>query len=312
MVDTDELEDVENVYFILSGGGAKGAFQWGAIKYLLEIGITPDKIYGVSVGSLNAALTSSLNPKLGDDIWNNLCQEKVYNGNPYLRFMMFQESFYSSNPLKQLIYDTVEKIKFQVPVNIVALSLSKGKTHLFSERDDEFKDALCASTAIPILFPPVSFNDDLWVDGGVLEISPVKWAINQKKKPDLIVSISMGKNKSDLKHLSDLNQSDLNSLNVLKSFLPFTLNEMFRQDFDRFKHINNTVRQIQEQNSDFIYKNPKTGDPYEYYNFLEIKPDDDIGSAFNFNNERMINLKQLGYQKAKHAVSQNQFLPNKN
>jgi predicted acylesterase/phospholipase RssA len=40
---------------VLSGGGAKGSFEVGAVKYLWEQGYRPDIICGVSVGALNAA-----------------------------------------------------------------------------------------------------------------------------------------------------------------------------------------------------------------------------------------------------------------
>jgi predicted acylesterase/phospholipase RssA len=40
---------------VLSGGGAKGSFEVGAVKYLWEKGYRPDIICGVSVGALNAA-----------------------------------------------------------------------------------------------------------------------------------------------------------------------------------------------------------------------------------------------------------------
>src|ERR1035441_8454175 len=41
---------------VLSGGSIKGAFQVGAIEYLLgDGGFQPDFIYGMSVGALNGA-----------------------------------------------------------------------------------------------------------------------------------------------------------------------------------------------------------------------------------------------------------------
>ncbi len=40
---------------LLGGGSIKGAYQAGAIKVLLNKGFVPDNIYGISVGSLNAA-----------------------------------------------------------------------------------------------------------------------------------------------------------------------------------------------------------------------------------------------------------------
>ena len=40
---------------VLGGGALKGAYQAGAIKVLLNKGFAPDHLYGISVGSLNAA-----------------------------------------------------------------------------------------------------------------------------------------------------------------------------------------------------------------------------------------------------------------
>ena len=41
------------IAFVLSGGGNRGALQGGALKALLERGISPDLIVGTSVGALN-------------------------------------------------------------------------------------------------------------------------------------------------------------------------------------------------------------------------------------------------------------------
>jgi NTE family protein len=42
--------------FALEGGGAKGAYQVGAYKALIENHIKPSIIAGTSIGSLNAAM----------------------------------------------------------------------------------------------------------------------------------------------------------------------------------------------------------------------------------------------------------------
>src|SRR5690349_9082020 len=42
--------------FVLSGGGARGALQVGAVRALLEAGIFPDVLIGTSIGSWNAAV----------------------------------------------------------------------------------------------------------------------------------------------------------------------------------------------------------------------------------------------------------------
>ena len=45
---------------VLSGGGAKGAYQVGVMKALVELGITQiDGIAGASIGALNGAVLAS-------------------------------------------------------------------------------------------------------------------------------------------------------------------------------------------------------------------------------------------------------------
>ena len=44
---------------ILSGGGARGAFQVGVMKYLEEMNWKPDLICGTSVGAINAVAYGS-------------------------------------------------------------------------------------------------------------------------------------------------------------------------------------------------------------------------------------------------------------
>ncbi|WP_052672543.1 patatin-like phospholipase family protein [Aliterella atlantica] len=47
---------------VLAGGGAKGAYQAGALKYLAELGIVPQIIAGTSIGALNGAVLASHTP----------------------------------------------------------------------------------------------------------------------------------------------------------------------------------------------------------------------------------------------------------
>jgi NTE family protein len=54
---------------ILSGGGFKGAFQYGAIKYLLENDIKIDFVAGISAGALNGSLVASCNYEALDSMW---------------------------------------------------------------------------------------------------------------------------------------------------------------------------------------------------------------------------------------------------
>jgi predicted acylesterase/phospholipase RssA len=61
---------------VLQGGGALGAFELGAIECLLDSGIKPDVVSGVSIGAINAAVLCghrNKNPKTSlQEMWRDL------------------------------------------------------------------------------------------------------------------------------------------------------------------------------------------------------------------------------------------------
>lgn len=59
---------------VLSGGGAKGAYEIGVYKALSAMGAEPyiDTIAGTSVGALNAVLLDSRGAEYAEQVWNNL------------------------------------------------------------------------------------------------------------------------------------------------------------------------------------------------------------------------------------------------
>jgi NTE family protein len=77
-----------NVKFglVLTGGGAKGAYQVGALEYLAELGFSPHIIAGTSIGALNGAVLASQQPfseavlRLGE-MWEQLGEAEVLRPN---------------------------------------------------------------------------------------------------------------------------------------------------------------------------------------------------------------------------------------
>ena len=71
---------------VLTGGGAKGAYQAGAIQYLAELGLVPQIIAGTSIGALNGAVLSSYRPfpyavQRLDRLWTQLGQAPILRPN---------------------------------------------------------------------------------------------------------------------------------------------------------------------------------------------------------------------------------------
>lgn len=174
---------------VLSGGGSKGAYQVGALKYILEeCKVAYDAFCGVSVGAINCAFLSMF--KTGEELqsihtlhnlWSQLDSPKIYKRwFPFGRWhSIWKKSFYDSSPMGNLLrsYLDIDKIRASgKPVNVGTVSLSSGKYTIFDQTSDYFIDAVIASASFPGMLTPVKFLGQLWTDGGVKEISPIKKA----------------------------------------------------------------------------------------------------------------------------------------
>lgn len=175
---------------VLSGGGSKGAYQAGALKHILgEKHINYDIFCGVSVGAINCALLSMFSTGQEEEsiatltkLWSEMDNSKIYKRWwPFGRFhSLWKKSFFDSSPLHSLIKSqlSLEKIRSSgKAVNVGTVSLSTGKYTIFNHHSEHFIDAVIASASFPGMLTPVSFMDQLWTDGGVKEISPIKKAV---------------------------------------------------------------------------------------------------------------------------------------
>ena len=68
-----------NIGLVLTGGGAKGAYQVGCLKALRKAGYTPfSAISGTSVGAMNAILLAANKLEAAEDAWTNLrCRDII-------------------------------------------------------------------------------------------------------------------------------------------------------------------------------------------------------------------------------------------
>jgi NTE family protein len=179
--------------FVLSGGGNFGPLQVGALRALLERGITPDLLVGCSAGALNAALLAqevSL-PQVDRlaHLWRMVTQADVYPGSHWgalWRLLLGRDSLYDNRALytflqRNGITPETEFAHFSGARPLVtATSLRTGKLHVFGlNRHDRVLDALMASTALAPMHPPWEVNGELYVDGGTVTPLPVRVALEQ-------------------------------------------------------------------------------------------------------------------------------------
>lgn len=178
---------------VLSGGGAKGAFQVGVLQKLYEGGLKPDVVYGTSVGALNACGLSHMGIDGLTDVW-----KKIESKSDILTFrwdFLWGDSFYSLSPLRKKI----EKIVFNNEPKCEGVScyidFKKGSVNYASNMKMDRKDYAKfteASSAIPGVMEPV---EKFYLDGGVRENTPLGRAIEDgAEKIIVIVCNPIGEN----------------------------------------------------------------------------------------------------------------------
>lgn len=72
-------KNIKKTALVLSGGGARGAYQAGVWRALDELGIKIDIITGTSVGAINAAMVAQGELDLACSLWKEMETHMVFD-----------------------------------------------------------------------------------------------------------------------------------------------------------------------------------------------------------------------------------------
>jgi len=156
-------------------GGAYGALQIGILKNLTENGhhTNYDLYTGISVGAINAGILSYFKNikegiNTGEIMWTNGTNNDVYKLYPPTGVSLLN-AYSLFNWLNKTINSMPNEP--QIHTLIGATNLQTGNLDIFSFKENENLEKvnlLMASSAFPILFPPVKYQGNLYIDGGLL------------------------------------------------------------------------------------------------------------------------------------------------
>ena len=264
---------------VLSGGGAKGAFQVGAERVLREeFGFRWERIFGVSVGALNAALLAQQEYARLMDLWLNIREEDIYRKFPWpllaIRLAVQHKlGFYDGSPLRKLIQKHATGRPFRIPAHVGRVSLVSGEYELVSSEAPDFLDAAWHSATMPVIWEAI--GPLAHVDGGLRNVTPLGDALGFKPTEIIVIPCSSAG--------IDTAKPPANILDVAKrSLTDITINEILRNDVDGFVRINDLVKQAHEAN--LTLKKPD-GTPYVHCPITLIEPAKPMGDTLDFGKE---------------------------
>lgn len=187
---------------VLAGGGARGAYQIGVWKALIELGI--DKyiavVSGTSIGAVNAMLFQQGNYDMAEEFWCNVRKEQllpidekelIFKGVLYaigaknINFIRkyIPKALKAGTLTREGMNEFVDRMDFYAIKNsnikgyATCTRLPDLKTEYFYINDnsiDDIKKILWATSAVPMIYDSQEINNAEYLDGGVGDNVPIQ------------------------------------------------------------------------------------------------------------------------------------------
>lgn len=169
----NEIDPNIPVNLVLSGGGVKGVAHIALIERLEEHGIKIKAISGSSAGALVGVLyAAGYAPPEILEFFKITPIFKYTWLNP-LKAGIFDSAKYEAI-FEQLVPENFELL--EIPLFVTSVNIEKGTVVYFNQ--GSLIKPILASCAVPAVFTPVTINDELFSDGGVMDNFPIKPFLN--------------------------------------------------------------------------------------------------------------------------------------
>jgi len=208
----------KTIGLVLSGGGARGVAHLGILKALEELNIKPHAISGTSAGAIFGALyASGLSP---EETLKIAKDAEFFN---FSDLLFLKQGFFAMKSLEKIYKQYFPNDDFndlKIPLHIAATDILKGETHYFNS--GVLSKAIMASSAIPIIFEPVHFQESVFVDGGVLNNFPIEPLLD---KYDVIIG----------SHVNSLNKETplIHMTNILDRSFHLAMSASIKPKFEK-------------------------------------------------------------------------------
>ncbi len=174
---------------VLSGGGARALAHIGVLEELQAAGLRFDRLAGVSLGSVIAAMAAM---GLDPDALAQACEQGFVVRNPTRDFTLPAFSLIRGAATRGLLRGRFGELRIEeLPKRFFCLSCDLIRREAVVHRTGPVRDAVYSSLAIPGVFPPVpDGNGRLLVDGGVLDNLPVATMARSGEGPVIAVDVT--------------------------------------------------------------------------------------------------------------------------
>lgn len=192
-------KDIDTL-LVLGGGGMRGMAHVGVLRAMRDLGIGFDAVVGTSIGSLIGAMVAT-GQEL-DDIEKFVCSLKKddyfrLNAIKFLFKGIRTPSVYQGNTFRASLDEILADGQFsdlKMPFWCNSVCLETGGNLFWGAPgydDLSLVDAVYASCALPGVFEPFERDGRHYMDGGIVDPLPLRWARMLKPKRIIAVDLSI-------------------------------------------------------------------------------------------------------------------------
>lgn len=196
---------------VLGGGGVRGIAHIGVLRALSECGIRVDEIVGTSIGAIVGAAAAA-----GAD-WQSLSERAarftrddivMVNRWALLLNGIRQTSVFTAERLNAFIGEVVPDVSWSdlsIPFSVNAVDMQTARVEWFGaggRLDVRLHEAVYASAALPLYYPPAEFDGRYFFDGGILDPLPISRALERGAKSIIAVDLSTELNENAAAEIS--------------------------------------------------------------------------------------------------------------
>jgi NTE family protein len=182
---------------VLSGGGVKTAAHLGAMRALFARRMVPTRYVGTSMGAVIATgLAAGLSPAAAIEQVLAVRQRDIFAvDRTALIKGVWARALLKPDRLRRTLERLVPVTRFAdlaIPLSVTATDLDSGAELVFGAGGEDVPliDALCASCALPLFFPPFLIDGRRCADGGLRAVVPL--AVASRFPAELVVAVDVG------------------------------------------------------------------------------------------------------------------------
>lgn len=184
--------DLHNTGLILEGGGLRGVYTSGVLRYFMDRGLYFPYVIGVSMGACNAASYISHQPERNRIV--NIRYVRDPRHISYRRLLRQGELFgmdfvFDTVPNKLEPFDMDAFMNSDQECVTTATDCMTGEPVYFYKKDlgDDYMTILQASCSLPFVAQPVHYQGRILMDGGLSDSIPLKKSMADGNSKNVVI-----------------------------------------------------------------------------------------------------------------------------